>query len=478
MNNKSLKKLARFIIPIVFISLNSCNDTFDDHYNPEVAQADQNSLYDVLGTLEDYGEFFNAINEYPELVEELQRDFPITVFVPTNESFLSATQGLDTEGLLSFIQFHMVYGPFKTSDLRDERLVMLNGKFVNARAQGEGFVLGEEVNINMNLVNLPSNNGVIHTLEGALVERPSLYEFLYDNFPILQEFFDEQIVRVIDFENSVPTGEFTEDGLAILDTVFVDVNPFENELGAGEQEFTVIVPTGEIVTQTIQNDVSSFFAGTIPDNINEGIIESILSNSIFPGVFSYTDLVEDNEIISNADLPITIDTTQIVTRDIRLSNGVLHVTGGFELDQSSYLQELDINIFDGLTNETLDFTLSDESYRLRLISGQEIVIYETEEIGDYFEFQTPDSLLSTTYSVVFSPGSGFRSTIIELSVDGTLIGEPFDYQPIGTGEQEIGQITFSDYRSHTVRFTISDIGNDADDNFFRLKYVTFIPISQ
>ena len=123
------------------------------------------------------GEFsvLRAAIEAAGLVDALNGSDALTVFAPTNAAFAAlgldeqAVKALDAETLVNILAYHVTPGDRFTGDLLQEKtVVMLNGGTAQVSRQGRGVFINGARLFTPFLVNLPTQNGVIHIIDKVL----------------------------------------------------------------------------------------------------------------------------------------------------------------------------------------------------------------------------------------------------------------------------------------------------------------------
>ncbi len=270
------KKLFRFAVYMLLPILGggwvgvSCTDTWDDHY--ESLGGGENSVHDGTiwqaitsdPTLKDKLSNFAKVIEGCEYVDRLNGNQVFTVFAPTND-YLTESQANDLIAdykaqkgtvmeenntvLKQFIQNHMALYSHSFSELRQDTLTLMNGKYA---------ALGNDSTINgvkMLQFNQLYNNGVLNVVSEPVQFLPNIFEavaedadldsvrsFLYSNEEGRRYYYKNFLP-----EQSVP-GSITDGKTQYLDSVFEQKNQLFDYLGKLSSEdstYTMLAPTND-----------------------------------------------------------------------------------------------------------------------------------------------------------------------------------------------------------------------------------------
>lgn len=474
--------LYKLILLIFLFQQFGCEDKFDSHYHGsrDNMESLQSSLLDTMKTMPEISEFYNAIMGIG-IDTMISNNYIYTVFAPENDYF--DLNSIPEESRLSYLLMHFTWGENTTKLLEDRRLRVFSDKFLNFKDIGGDIKIDNYANI---LVpNMRASNGVIHNIDTTLIYKLNVYEYLNQNFPFLEEHFETKIIQVFDKKNSRPTGEFTPDGETIYDTVFVDVNTFllhVADLTDEAAQFTVIMPTEDIINEAIERDVAYYFDGieNVPDIIYSGILDNIIINSVFGNSYLFNELPES--LLSIGYKLININKSAITEKNIELSNGILHVTSDFTLDQSAFLTTISVFFKDYVNQDredgSLDFYVEDFNGEKgdnrywdvndhseeaiapnALMANQNGIVTWKEQYyeDDWIEFEIPN-ILKSTYDIFFNSKGSFYKPMYRVQFrdeNGIWDDESFDiyskdYKNPG---KVMGRVTFDTFGKKTIRFT-------------------------
>mgnify|MGYP002623531623 CR=1 FL=1 len=235
----------------------SCTD-FDD-YN----KVENDALPSASQTLWENIRQNDQLSDFADLVEksgfsqELGQTKYYTVWAPLNGTFdASAFRTLESSALMrQFVQNHIASYAHSATGKIDERILMLNEKSYNF--EGSSSYTFDDVTLNA--ANLPSSNGLLHTLNGVATFYPNLYEYVTDSvlagdiaIDSLRHFFQKYELTYLDTEASV-VGSIVNGMQTYVDSVMVTTNTLWSSLNAKinneDSTYTFIMPTNQAWTK-------------------------------------------------------------------------------------------------------------------------------------------------------------------------------------------------------------------------------------
>ena len=244
----------------------SCTD-FDD-YNKEVADTTASATSTLWENLKQNSQ----LSDFAQLVQkagfddELSQTHYYTVWAPLNGTFdASAFQNLGNSSLLrQFVKNHIADYRHSATGALDERVLMLNEKSYDF-AGSAAYTFGE---VPVSQANLPSSNGLIHTLQGAVPFYTNLYEFITDstlaigkNIDSLRHYFQKYELTYLDEDASVP-GPIVDGMQTYVDSVMVTENTLWSMMNVmmtnEDSTYTVLMPTNDAWLNTY-NRIKSYY---------------------------------------------------------------------------------------------------------------------------------------------------------------------------------------------------------------------------
>lgn len=207
-----------FLIVVIALLLGACDAWKDDiHVNDQ----DRNSnLYEAVASNPDLTTFAEILRltGYDKILEGEQA---LTVFAPNN-SAISGLNLSDVEALKEWIKNYISYLSYFTDEngkFEPGTIQMINEKKVPVNAAG---ISGAGI-VKFNQV---SSNGVLHVINGLIIDRKNIWEYLESQTGYAQIDFIRSInERVMDRERSVQTGVDML-GRPLYDTIWVTRNDY------------------------------------------------------------------------------------------------------------------------------------------------------------------------------------------------------------------------------------------------------------
>lgn len=178
--NRIFKNTVRagVIALITSVSLGSCSDTWDDHYESLSGLTYDGSLLGYLQDNPDLSDFLEVVKA-SGFDKDLASNQVLTVIAPKNGSFdkqyyLNLIQnGRKKEVIDEFIKNHICRYNISMG-AEEQTVTMMNKKNVKLGTISEGTI--EEENVDK--MNVSCSNGVVHVIDGYLPYQYNIYEFL------------------------------------------------------------------------------------------------------------------------------------------------------------------------------------------------------------------------------------------------------------------------------------------------------------
>ncbi|MGM9684618.1 MAG: fasciclin domain-containing protein [Bacteroidaceae bacterium] len=178
--NRIFKNTVRagVIALITSVSLGSCSDTWDDHYESLSGLTYDGSLLGYLQDNPDLSDFVEVV-KVSGFDKDLASNQVLTVIAPKNGSFdkqyyLNLIQnGRKKEVIDEFIKNHICRYNISMG-AEEQTVTMMNKKNVKLGTISEGTI--EEENVDK--MNVSCSNGVVHVIDGYLPYQFNIYEYL------------------------------------------------------------------------------------------------------------------------------------------------------------------------------------------------------------------------------------------------------------------------------------------------------------
>jgi len=235
-----------------------CSD-WDDHYdaNTTVSSEGSTTLLQNIKANSNLSHFA-ALLERSGFASSLDTTQVYTVWAPVNDSFDYATLSQESNSTLlkEFIENHVARYTYGANGTIDENVLMLNEK-MNRFAGSGSYTFG---GINVAQANLPSSNGLLHTLSGMVTFYPSIYEYLDKReFPIdsIADYIHHYDEKYIDESNSLQ-GPMVNGQVTYLDTVWIERNLLCNYITIEDSSYTMLLLTNNAWNKASEKLASYF----------------------------------------------------------------------------------------------------------------------------------------------------------------------------------------------------------------------------
>lgn len=236
----------------------SCSD-FNDYNKAELdatASANQ-TLWENIQQNAQLSDFASLVKK-AGFDSELAATQYYTVWAPLNGTFdASAYQNLDKDALMKqFVKNHIASYGHRAAGQVNERVLMLNEKSYDFTGSQSYTFNG----VSIADANLPSTNGIMHTLNGTSSFYPNLYEYVTSadlasgkGLDSLRNYFLHYENTYLDTERSV-LGPIVDGMQTYVDSVMVTENTLWNTLNVKmndeDSTYTFLMPTNEAWANT------------------------------------------------------------------------------------------------------------------------------------------------------------------------------------------------------------------------------------
>ncbi len=423
----------------------SCSD-FDD-YNKAEADATvtaNQTLWETISQNPQLSDFASLVQK-SGFNNELSQTQYYTVWAPLNGTFdASSFQSLSNNALMrQFVKNHIAAYSHQASGEMASRVMMLNEKSYNFIGSSTYQFDGVDVK----QANIPSNNGLIHTLNGVAAFYPNLYEFTTDstlnksyNVDSLRKFFLRYETSYLDKEKSV-VGPIVNGMQTYVDSVMVTENSLWTTLNVKmnneDSTYTFLMPTNKAWISTYNRIKSNFnyIPTTYAQAFNDAKIASeplkidvdaaywkdSIANRYLTRYLAYSNTNGYNRWLIDEPTAVGVDTMYTTTRvklsdpnlildqtvhTVPMSNGVARVVDSLAIKSwETYSPEFDFGAFYS-------------SYQARITSGNATTM----------EVTNPDPTmvdLSKQYGSTFrylwvEPSGGYAKPELDLYLPGVL----------------------------------------------------------
>lgn len=239
-----MKKIYKLFISAAVIccpislTISSCSDTWDEHFD-EGAQPSDLTLLDLVERDEELSDFLEVLrathvynNNRPTSVtyaDLLGKDQSLTVWAPKNGTFnrdslldICQTQRGDSIIGQQFVANHIARTTFDSNETKGSQIIMFNSKKTN----------GKNFNLENAQLNIPAKNGILHIINNEIPYSYSIYEAItsLNQFHNFGTIFRDHESQELDENASVPCG--IEDGQIVYsDSVMIKTNIFYSAFG-------------------------------------------------------------------------------------------------------------------------------------------------------------------------------------------------------------------------------------------------------
>ena len=229
---------------LAVVSVTSCSDVWDTHYNTGVGIQSNLKLADYIKSQPDLSTFSKML-QISHMDSALNKPQTYTVWAPLNNA-LEGVNLNDTVLVKNIVKNHISRFSYPTSDITNKTIFMLAAKFNIFSKAIAGYTFGGKAVTEANIL---ANNGVLHKLNGYVPYMKNLWEFIgtTPGLDSLRNYMYSQSTSVFDPVASVEIGT---DALnrAIYDSVIIFSNPILDKIGHINMEdstFATILPSNK-----------------------------------------------------------------------------------------------------------------------------------------------------------------------------------------------------------------------------------------
>ena len=322
----------------------SCSD-FDD-YNKAGADATPSANQTLWENIQQNPQLsdFASLLKKSGFDNELGQTQYYTVWAPLNGTFdVASFQSLGNDALMrQFVKNHIANYGHQAKGSINERILMLNEKTYNF----EGNTSYKFDGVDLAQANLPSNNGVLHTLNGVASFYPNLYEFVTDSLlsagkeiDSLRHYFLRYENTYLDTKASV-VGPIVDGMQTYIDSVMVTDNTLWDMLNIKmnneDSTYTFLMPNNKAWKHTYDRIKLNYhyISSTVAQAFNGGNIQQqpltvsvedpafwadSLTSLYLTGYLAYSNNNDYNKWLTGTPSSLGSDTLYTTTRQ-KLSN--------------------------------------------------------------------------------------------------------------------------------------------------------------
>lgn len=248
------------------LAVSSCSD-FDDYNKAvsDVTASGNQTLWENIRQNEDLSDFA-ALLQKSGFDQALNATQYYTVWAPLNGTFDASIyqQMNDADLMRQFVKNHIAsYAHHASGTLRDS-VMMLNAK--SYPFSGNGTYQFSDVPVDQ--ANLPSSNGVMHTLRGVSAYYPNIYEYVTDSvladgkeLDSLRNYIRRYELTYLDTEHSV-LGSIVNGMQTYVDSVMITENTLwyklNTKMNHEDSTYTFLMPTNKAWDAAYKKLTSSF----------------------------------------------------------------------------------------------------------------------------------------------------------------------------------------------------------------------------
>jgi uncharacterized surface protein with fasciclin (FAS1) repeats len=269
------------------------------------------TVYEVIQDDENLNSF-EALVEAGALADNLDRDGPFTVFAPTDAAISAfELERDDTDATLTQVMlYHVINGNYSGPEIANlKSLPTLLGEHVNFSVRQGNIMINDSTMIVTR--DIEAANGVVHVVDAVLVPPASSLSISTEGSP------DLSLAEVL--ANDGRFGTF----LSLIETAgLMEILENENDV------YTIFAPTDAAFEATSEDFLEQWLADP------EGELNTILSYHIVTDQLSINQIANDDylptmegraiAVTTDEDLKVYVNGREIVTANIRASNGVIH----------------------------------------------------------------------------------------------------------------------------------------------------------
>ena len=314
-------------IAMASLTLMSCSDTWDDHYDVKHGYNDSgsnlNTLWDAISSNSELSNFANVIKACG-FDKSLGGNQVFTVFAPTNNCFSAEEANAliaaynkekdseNVEGNIStfkeFIHNHVALYNHSVSSKSNDSIVMMNGKYLRLTPTQIG-------DAHIAKSNQLYDNGVLFIVNDQVKFFPNLFEYIKkdpDLDSLRQFMYDKRFFRYEFSAGSSVIGGIEDGKTVYLDSVFYlqndlfEYNFLKAYLNDEDSTYLMVAPTNEVWRNKLE-EYTTFFNYDNKVQFRDSLVYTnprlaIMKGTIFSRTFNSDAALQDSAMSTNCVL--------------------------------------------------------------------------------------------------------------------------------------------------------------------------------
>ncbi|MFW5877944.1 MAG: fasciclin domain-containing protein [bacterium] len=315
----------------------------DYYYKNDESTVDQ-TIWELVSAEADYSIFVDYIKQ-AGLDSLFTSGKSLTLIIPSNDAFTDFKE--DSVAMELLLSYHLIETVVNIRNITDSRKIeSASGKYLLFEMHDQNYYID---GVNVSYTSPLCLDGRFYVVNEVLYPKPTIYEYIADNNPVMKKYIDQFDSVYLDVNESTPIA-YDEEGNTIYDSVFSFINMFDSLYFPVDQEYrnrgaTMILvdaedyyPALDVMADNMQGFTSH---EDIPDEWQLNVlIPHIINNGFFQNILNYEDfLIGDmKNIIGDS---ISVDYTQIDPNSRTIvSNGVLYKYLNYSVPDSLYSGEI------------------------------------------------------------------------------------------------------------------------------------------
>ena len=409
MNNIQRKRLFYVLLIVTTLFTTGCNKEWDEHYNQELFDLPEYSIFDYIEMQTDLSTFASMIKTtgYDTILNASQT---FTVWAPIN-SALESVDLNDNALVLEIVKNHIARNRYTTSMLDAHPIRMQSGKYIRFSPGDSGFLFGDKPIVK---ANSPAKNGLVHSLGEYVPYLKNIWEYIgsAESIDSVRKYFYGANKEVFHPELSDEIG-VNEDGNPVYDSIKLTENLVLERLGNLSLEdttFTILLPNNEAWSESYEKldkyYIPEVHGGNVrkKDIVQSGIVQDIVFSELIEEPSAYDSLVSTTGNVFYNPGYLFENVT-----NVKLSNGLAYVTNHLAFpDTISFLKEIKVEAESNVGRENSNSNVySRSNYNVGVSENRYILVEPTGTSNIALAnvtFSIPNTL-STTYNIycVFVP---------------------------------------------------------------------------